>query len=287
MIILKTVVDLKNHLQQQKLEGKSIGFIPTMGALHKGHESLIKLSKADGNHTVCSIFVNPTQFNNPEDLAKYPSTVDKDTALLQATNCDALFLPSVEEIYPQGTELKKKYALGHLEEVLEGEFRPGHFQGVCQVVHRLLDVVEPDIMYLGRKDFQQCLVIKKLIELVGAKTELVMGPTQREADGLAMSSRNQRIAKDDREEAVGIYEAMYYMVTHLPKKPHTEEEFDALKSKGKDHIEDCGFDPIDYFEICNANTGKPLRKWDGATKIVVAAAAYKGDVRLIDNMELN
>ncbi len=287
MIIFKTVADLKAELAKLRIESKAIGYVPTMGALHKGHLALVAGSKAENDVTVCSIFVNPTQFNSTADFEKYPLKVEDDIKKLEATGCDILFLPSVAEVYPGGTELKKEYDLGYLEEILEGEHRPGHFQGVCQVVHRLLDIVEPNNLYLGQKDYQQCMIIKKLISLIGSKAEVNILPTTREENGLAMSSRNLRLTPEQKEDACAIYEAMYYLQTHFPKRMLSEEEFDAMKEKATAHIAEYGFDSIDYFEICNANTMKPLRKWDGSTKILAACAAHIGDIRLIDNMPLN
>src|SRR5215212_8351624 len=166
MIIFKTPDALSGHINQQKKSGKKIGFVPTMGALHEGHLSLIGVAKKPNDLTICSIFVNPTQFNNPEDFKLYPVTIEKDIEQLIRAGCDILFLPSVDEMYPAGHS-KKHYPLGRIETILEGYYRPGHFQGVCQIVDRLLDIVRPDNLYLGQKDFQQCMVIRKLLQLLG------------------------------------------------------------------------------------------------------------------------
>src|SRR5438270_8267338 len=201
MIIFKRAVDLEHYLFEQKRSGRNIGFVPTMGALHKGHLSLISRAGKSGL-VVCSIFVNPTQFNDPEDFKNYPVNIENDMELLVQSGCDVLFLPSVEEIYPAGFS-KKHYDLGPIEFVLEGAHRPGHFQGVCQVVDRLLQIVQPDDLFTGQKDYQQCMVIRKLISLVGMedRVNLVVVPTVREKDGLAMSSRNLRLNEEQRKKA--------------------------------------------------------------------------------------
>jgi pantoate--beta-alanine ligase len=208
MILFKKSTDLINHLETQRNTGKSIGFVPTMGALHKGHISLIRASKGQCELTVCSIFVNPTQFNDPKDFQKYPSTIEDDIFLLEKNGTDILFLPEVEEIYPKGTKELEHYVLGNLEAILEGQYRPGHFQGVCQVMNRLLKVVNPDLLIMGQKDYQQCKVIEKLLSLSGSKVKFQISPTLREADGLAMSSRNRLLNAAERKNAAAIYQAL-------------------------------------------------------------------------------
>ena len=204
---------LQGYLRDQKKAGKSIGFVPTMGALHEGHLSLIKSSKTKSDITVVSLFVNPTQFNNSEDYRLYPIQPEKDKAMLESIGCDVVFMPSADEIYPHGTEKLTSYELGYLESVMEGKFRPGHFQGVCQVVNRLLEIVNPTFLFLGRKDFQQCKVIERLLSLTGKSQDmqLVICPTLREANGLAMSSRNMRLSPDQRNKAAMIYEELIYL----------------------------------------------------------------------------
>src|SRR5690349_12723387 len=208
MILFKKTADLRNWLETQRSNAKMIGFVPTMGALHAGHISLIRSALIDNDIVVCSIFVNPTQFNDPKDFEKYPITLEKDIDMLEEAGCAVLFLPSVHEMYPEGTETSKSktYQLGTIEKILEGQYRPGHFQGVCNIVDRLLNKVEPDALYLGQKDYQQCMVINKLLELTSrsGKTKLVICPTLREPDGLAMSSRNMRLNETDRKTAATI-----------------------------------------------------------------------------------
>lgn len=208
MILLKKAEDLSRWLEKRRSDGKSIGFVPTMGALHAGHISLIDISKQHTGVTVCSIFVNPTQFNDPKDFQKYPITIEKDIQLLEQAGTDVLYLPEVSEIYPGGVKDLEKYDLGSLESLLEGAFRPGHFQGVCQVMRRLLEAVRPDHLFMGQKDYQQCMVVRRLLEIIRLPTLLHPSPIIREPDGLAMSSRNVRLTTEQREQATAIYQAL-------------------------------------------------------------------------------
>ncbi len=211
MILFKNGSEMAGWARQQRAAGRQIGFVPTMGALHPGHISLIEMSKNTSPLTVCSIFINPTQFNDPRDFQKYPITIENDIYLLEAAGVDALFLPETEEMYPGGTQDLEHYPLGSLETLWEGKFRPGHFQGVCQVVRRLLDRVQPHQLFMGQKDYQQCLVIRRLLDLTGSAVLLQTCPIMREADGLAMSSRNQRLTADERERAPAIYRALSWL----------------------------------------------------------------------------
>lgn len=283
MILFKKSTELHNYLDEQRKKGLKTGFVPTMGALHDGHLSLINEAKAKTDITISSIFVNPTQFNDPADYKKYPITIENDILLLESAGCDILFLPSVAEIYPNGTELKNSYDLGYLEKILEGKYRPGHFQGVCAVVHRLLEIVMPDNLYIGQKDYQQCLVIKKLIELTGM-TDLIkvnISPTLREKNGLAMSSRNMRLTNQEREKASAIYQSL----TNIKKKLSTSE-LDHLKQEAVSFLTKKGF-KVDYIEIADATNLEIANNWDGKQKLVALAAAYLSEVRLIDNVLLN
>ncbi|MEI6947759.1 pantoate--beta-alanine ligase [Paraflavisolibacter sp. H34] len=281
MIIYKKASDVTLFLERAKNQGKTTGFVPTMGALHHGHLSLIGLSQEQNDLTCCSIFVNPTQFNNPEDFTHYPITIEKDIEQLAAAGCDLLFLPAVKEIYPQGFP-QQQYDLGPIETVLEGHYRPGHFQGVCQVVDRLLRIVQPDRLYLGQKDYQQSMVVKKLIQLMGKEhqIELVVCPTIREADGLAMSSRNLRLDPEERRLALGIYKTLSYLKEQLGSHPLA-----GLKQEGKKRLESEGF-AVDYVEIADADTLQAATAFDGQ-KLVALVAATLHRVRLIDNMTLN
>ncbi len=283
MILFKKASDLRKWLDAQPKNGNRIGFVPTMGALHEGHISLIRACKKDNDITVCSIFVNPTQFNDPADLKKYPVTIEKDIEKLEEAGTDLLFLPGIEEIYPNGFDETKQYEIGYLETVLEGQYRPGHFQGVCMVVDRLLDIVQPGSLYLGQKDYQQCRVLSRLLELTdrSAKIRLLICPTLREPDGLAMSSRNMRLSKEEREKAPAIYECLQQIKNEL--RPGKTE---ILKMRSVEWLKEKGFKP-DYAEIADANNLVPMVEWDGKQKLVALIAAYLNDIRLIDNIVLN
>lgn len=280
MIIFKKAADIGIFLQQKRQKNPKTGFVPTMGALHQGHISLIESACSENDLVVCSIFVNPTQFNDPKDFQNYPITIENDIDLLEKAGCDALFLPAVEEMYPAGLENKKTYALGYLETVLEGRYRPGHFQGVCQVVHRLLTIVPADRLYLGQKDFQQCMVIRKMIELENLPVETVICPTLRETDGLAMSSRNMRLDKTAREKAVEISRTLLHIKSSLKAGDLSE-----LKTAAVEQLNRTGF-KTDYVEIADADTLELIGRWDGKRKLVALCAAFLGEVRLIDNMLL-
>lgn len=283
MIVFKKEKDLRSWLADQKKNGKQAGFVPTMGALHAGHLSLLRQCRQENAISVCSIFVNPTQFNDPSDYAKYPVTIEADIRMLEAGGCDVLFLPAVEEIYPGGAQLGRHYPLGQLETVLEGRYRPGHFQGVCTVVHRLLEIVQPDQLYLGQKDYQQCMVIATLLELTGmdSQTRVRIAPIIREPDGLAMSSRNTRLSAEERAAAPAIYRALSGIRDGLQPGDLTR-----LKQEATSLLVQQGFRP-DYIEITGAGSLEPVNEWDGQQALVALAAAFIGDVRLIDNILLN
>ncbi|MDX2046720.1 MAG: pantoate--beta-alanine ligase [Chitinophagaceae bacterium] len=281
MLLFKNIHHIQEYLQKQRASGKSYGFIPTMGALHRGHISLIEASKKENDFTVSSIFVNPTQFNDPLDFEKYPVTIEKDIQLLLQVKCDVLFLPTVNEIYPDGLQTDKNYNLGHLETVLEGKYRPGHFQGVCRVVHRLLDIIKPPVIYLGQKDYQQCMVIKKLTELSGIATGIKICPTLREESGLAMSSRNMRLNEAGKQKASAIYNTLLFLKNNIKKGPLA-----AIKEEAHAMLAEAAF-KTDYIEIADAATLEIQHEWNGKTKIVALAAAFLNDVRLIDNLLLN
>jgi pantoate--beta-alanine ligase len=280
MIIFKTAAATSEFLEAKKKAGRKIGFVPTMGALHRGHLSLIEFTKQAGELCICSIFVNPTQFNDKTDFEKYPSTIENDIDVLEKAGCDLVFLPGIQEIYPNGTESKTPYSLGFLETVLEGAFRPGHFQGVCQVVNRLLSVTLPHHLYLGQKDYQQCLVIKRLIELTHSAALPVICPTIREEDGLAMSSRNLRLNAPERKNAARIFETLSFI-----KRSVRSGYLEDLKTRGKQYLSAEGF-KVDYVEIADAGTLEPQEYWDGKLPLVALVAAYLHEVRLIDNMFL-
>ncbi|MCY7291303.1 MAG: pantoate--beta-alanine ligase [Ferruginibacter sp.] len=279
MILLKYIKDVDNAIENCKQKNQSVGFVPTMGALHDGHISLIEKSKLAHEITICSIFVNPTQFNNATDLQKYPITLEKDIDKLEKAGCDILFLPSVIEMYPVGKE-NEHYELGQLEKILEGSFRPGHFQGVCIIVDKLLAAVQPTALYLGRKDYQQCLVIKKMMADKNYNIELIICDTVREPDGLAMSSRNMRLNDTERQQAMGIIESLKIIKNNI-----APGELDYLKKITSDFLEKKGF-KVDYIEIADAQTLELQYEWDGKKKLIALVAAYLNEVRLIDNIVL-
>lgn len=278
MIIAKTIKALQIVLDEYKQAGYTTGFCPTMGALHRGHISLIEMSRAENDKTVCSIFVNPTQFNNPDDLAKYPVTIEEDVKMLEAAGCDVLFLPTTQEMYPQG-EKTLHYQLGELETLLEGFYRPGHFQGVATIVDKLLALVKPTRLYLGQKDFQQVMVVRKMMELRGHKTELKTVPTMREGDGLAMSSRNRLLDPEQRKASVIIYETLKTLKGNLAKT-----DVRSLEETAKQTLEKNGL-RVDYVSVADAATLKPVTNFEKPA--VALVAAYMGEVRLIDNILLN
>ncbi len=282
MIIFRLASQLHQHILQQKKLNKTVGFVPTMGALHKGHISLINQSKNNCNITVCSIFVNPTQFNDAKDFEKYPVTIEQDIYMLEMAKCDVLFLPSVEEIYPNETVKNKQYDLGFIETVFEGAYRPGHFNGVCMVVERLLNIVIPNQLLLGQKDYQQCIVIKRLIELMNANIDVIICSTSREENGLAMSSRNKRLSDEMKDKAKIIYQSFSKI-----KKEITTNNAVELIANARQSLLINGFDKIDYLSLASAKTLEPIELWDGNTQLVILVAAFTEGVRLIDNMVLN
>jgi len=280
MIISKRLIDIRNILGSIQIKSQSIGFVPTMGALHPGHMTLIDACKTKNDICVCSIFVNPTQFNNKQDFEKYPITLTRDIQMLEAAGCDILFIPGIVEIYPAGY-IAPHYELGILETILEGEFRPGHFQGVCQVVDRLLQIIAPNHLFLGQKDYQQCMVIKKLIELKSYPTRVITVPTIRENNKLALSSRNMRLTDPEKKKAEEISECLLTIKQEIKAGSLKE-----LKMAMQHQLTKHGF-MVDYVEIADADTLESIDVWDGKKKLVALVAAYLGEVRLIDNMLLN
>jgi pantoate--beta-alanine ligase len=283
MIVIKDIATLLSSLNNLKLLGKTIGFVPTMGALHNGHISLIATAKTQCHIVVCSIFVNPTQFNNTTDFEKYPITIEQDTELLKENNCDILFLPAVNEIYPDGTTHLKQYDLGFIETVYDGAFRPGHFQGVCNVVERLFRIVRPHKAFFGLKDYQQCMVITKLVQIMGWEQHITLQlcDTLRETDGLAMSSRNVRLMPEARKIAPIIYQTLQNIKQNIKTGSLLQLTNDANQA-----LINNGLQP-DYIDIADAQTLAPIADWNGKQKLVCLVAAFLGEVRLIDNMVLN
>jgi pantoate--beta-alanine ligase len=277
MQIFHTISTLQNFLKSQRLHGHSVGFVPTMGALHKGHLSLIETSKSQNSITVCSIFVNPTQFNNAHDLAVYPRTLEADCEMLASVGCDAVFAPSAEEMYPNLPNLK--FDFGDLERVMEGQFRPGHFNGVGIVVSKLFNIVQPDAAYFGQKDLQQCAVINRLVKDLSFSLQLNICPTLRETDGLAMSSRNRNLTSEQRSNAPAIYKALQG-ASDILKSGESSEKAKTYVSKQFSAVE--GIE-LEYFEISNFDTLQPINAFlEGKTALCIAA--FMGKTRLIDNV---
>jgi pantoate--beta-alanine ligase len=281
MLLFKRVADLQRYLNPLRDKGTTVGFAPTMGALHKGHVSLIDRSKAANDITVASIFVNPTQFNDPKDLAKYPRTAEKDMEMLIEAGCDILFMPPVEEIYPNGTTPTVKFNFGKLDKVLEGVFRPGHFDGMAQVVHRLLDIVKPNNLYMGQKDFQQASIVASMLQQAKLKTQLVVCDIFREDDGLAMSSRNTRLKPEDRAFAPLIHKTLKEASERVGIYAPTEiQRFAAAQLRAEPRFK------LEYFDIVDGRTLLPISLFEDTDFAVALTAVWLGDVRLIDNMVL-
>ena len=280
MVIFKSAKELRAFLERAENADKKVGFVPTMGALHQGHLNLISRSVEENDITVCSIFVNPTQFNNPDDLEKYPRIPEKDFQLLRHVGCDAVYFPDVEDIYPDGP-VTREYPLGHIVESMDGKFRPGHFQGVATVVHILLDNVRPHRAYFGKKDYQQLLVIRRLVEVEKLPVEIVGCPITREDDGLAMSSRNLRLDPVQRHDAAAISKALFWI-----RENTMNYSVPTLIEKGREMIEkDTGME-LEYLEIRDANNLHELTEINPSTPSRAFAAAFCGDIRLIDNVSL-
>ena len=278
MLVLETLRAVQQSLKTAIQTNKKIGFVPTMGALHEGHLSLITKAKETCDLVVASIFVNPTQFNNPADLDKYPRMPEEDAALLESVGCDFLFLPTTESIYPEGYE-HLKMDLAPLDEVMEGKYRPGHFAGVIDVVSRLFDIVKPTHAFFGRKDFQQVMIIKYMTKKLNLTIEIVVGETIREQSGLAMSSRNLRLSEQQKQQATVIYETLSFGKEMAPFLSPQEVLIEMISIIEASTLE------LEYLEIVDAETLLPLTDFwlPGATACVVA---YCGEVRLIDNLEL-
>jgi pantoate--beta-alanine ligase len=278
MEIFKQIAPLKAFLNELKHQRKSIGLVPTMGALHRGHLSLIAASKAQNDITVATIYVNPTQFNNADDLKKYPRTLDKDTQLLQEVRCDVVFCPEDQEMYPNKASLKLDF--GHLDQVMEGKFRPGHFSGVGIVVSKLFHIVEPDNAYFGQKDWQQFAVISELCEQLKFNLNLQSIPTLREHDGLALSSRNQRLTTQQREHA-GVFFNALLMAKELF---NSSQGLSEVRKKVMETVEAVPGFSLEYFEVADSKNLKLLENVSDAEQPIICIAGYAGDVRLIDNM---
>ncbi len=278
MKLIRTISELRAELDAFRKAGKTIGLVPTMGALHAGHASLVKRAVSENEVVVVSDFVNPTQFNDQNDLLKYPRTLEADCALLEKCGATLVFAPSVEEIYPEPDTRQFSYA--PLDTVMEGKYRPGHFNGVCQIVSKLFLIVEPDRAYFGEKDFQQLAIIREMVRKYPFDIQIVGCPIVREEDGLALSSRNARLTPEQRKEAVQISRALFASVDFGKSRVLRET---------KEYVEQCirrapGLE-LEYFEIVDGNTLQPVKAWDESNYIVGCITVYCGDVRLIDNIK--
>ncbi|EAY24769.1 pantoate--beta-alanine ligase [Microscilla marina] len=279
MFIFEDIIDLKNHLKVEKQQ-YSIGFVPTMGALHQGHLSLIDRAKADNDVVVCSIFVNPTQFNNVEDLKNYPKTIKEDKKLLEAHHCDVLFLPDAHTMYP--VPAKTSFSFGHLEQTMEGEHRAGHFNGVALVVSKLFHLIKPHRAYFGQKDLQQFIIIHQLVQDLLFDLEVVCCPIVREDDGLAMSSRNLRLTASQRPIASKLYEAL------MLARHSLLEGYGVSKTKQtiQNFFNDLSDLQLEYFEVVKSATLETVDSVSDTFQVSLCIAAFLGDVRLIDNVFL-
>lgn len=280
MIIFQHATDLQKHLNTQKKAGKSVGFVPTMGALHMGHMSLIERAQASTDISVASIFVNPTQFNEKSDLKKYPRPIETDIEMLHHQGVDILYHPEVTDIYRPNKSNDVEIDLGYLNEIMEGAFRPGHFKGVAQVVDILLNRVQPDQLFMGQKDYQQIAVVREMIRQRGHQTKLVMCPIIREPNGLAMSSRNRRLPPEIRSKANLLYHTLLYAKT-MQQIFHITD----LEKRCFERLNKSPFRP-EYFNIVDGKTLKEMHSRKESPEIVACTAVWAGDVRLIDNMVL-
>ncbi len=274
-----TIKETSAYLSGQKAARKTIGFVPTMGALHEGHLELMRRARKENDLLVVSIFVNPIQFNNPEDLKKYPRTLEDDMEKLKSVGCDVLFAPDADEMYPE--KVTAQYDFGGLDKVMEGIFRPGHFNGVAVVVKKLFDIVQPRRAYFGEKDFQQLAIIRRLVEMEDIPVEIVPCPIVREPDGLAMSSRNRLLTPEQRKEAPFIYQTLLEAKRrrdHICANPLRQMIINRFEGNENFRLE--------YFDIVDDKTLQPINAWNNKVGTVACVAAWLGNVRLIDNIRI-
>ena len=278
MKLVHTIQELRAELDIQRKAGKKIGFVPTMGALHEGHASLVRRAVTENEIVVVSDFVNPTQFNDKNDLLKYPRTLEADCELLEKEGAAYVFAPSVEEVYPEPDTRQFSYA--PLDTVMEGKYRPGHFNGVCQVVSKLFMMVEPDKAYFGEKDFQQLAIIREMVKQMNFPLEIVGCPIVREADGLALSSRNARLSEKERLQALSISKTLFqskeYAATHTVEETRKFVEDGIAAAEGLE---------LEYFELVDGTTLQKISTWDETNYAVGCITVYCGEVRLIDNIK--
>ncbi|MCX6234842.1 MAG: pantoate--beta-alanine ligase [Bacteroidetes bacterium] len=279
MIISKRINETKVTLDLCRKRGMTIGFVPTMGALHQGHLELVKRAKRENDYMMCSIFVNPIQFNNKSDLEKYPRETESDLEKLKKNGCDLLFMPSEEEMYPE--PVTTVFDFGQLDKLMEGQYRPGHFNGVAIVVKKLFEIIEPDRAYFGEKDFQQLAIVRHMNKTLDKPVQIVACPTVREQDGLAMSSRNTRLTPGERALAPFIYQVLQGVKNNAGKQSVAE-----LKSWVSNQFDKYPAMRLEYFAIVEMQTLTPIEKWDNSPNIIACIAVYLGNVRLIDNIVL-
>lgn len=277
MKIFEKIRDLNRFLDSLRNKGKVIGIVPTMGALHTGHISLIERCRSECDITVVSIFVNPLQFNDKNDFNNYPKTINEDTERLKQSGCDVVFIPEEKEIYPVAE--KKHYPLGKIEEVMEGKHRPGHFQGVAQVIERLFDIVKPDKAFFGAKDYQQIMIIKRTVEITSQPVEIITCPTVRERDGLAMSSRNMLLSPEQRKSATAVFFALSQAPEMLRKNSYI-----SVSEWFENYINNVPYLKSEYFKIADSESLDIVRDLIIGRTYIAFTAVYCGNIRLIDNI---
>ena len=277
MLVVDNIAQLRSYLAAARAEGKSVGLVPTMGALHEGHASLVERSVRENEVTVVSVFVNPTQFNDKGDLERYPRTLEADCRLLEGLGTDCVFAPTVEEVYPEPDT--RQFDFTPLDKVMEGIYRPGHFNGVAQIVSKLFMYVEPDRAYFGEKDFQQLAIIREMVRQMNFKLEIVGCPIVREQDGLALSSRNALLTDEQRHTALAISQSLFASVEYA--KSHTLTETKQMVEEAIAATE--GLE-LEYYEVVDGNTLQPVSSWDDTDYVVGCITVYCGKVRLIDNI---
>jgi pantoate--beta-alanine ligase len=276
MQIFKGIDSTQTFISEEKKQSKRIGLVPTMGALHRGHLSLVAKSKVENDTTITSIFVNPIQFNNPSDLSKYPRTLEQDLKLLEESGCKSVFIPAPEEMYKKPVSLSLNF--GDLDKIMEGKFRPGHFSGVGIVVSKLFNIIQPDIAYFGQKDYQQFLIIKQIVDDLIFHVQLRCEEIVREPDGLAMSSRNMRLSKDERAVAPVLFQTLMEAKEALSQKSLAQLKNDVIKKTSRAGVK------IEYLELAHRENLQILHEYDNSIPSILLIAAFVGDVRLIDNM---
>ncbi|MGV8092221.1 MAG: pantoate--beta-alanine ligase [Mangrovibacterium sp.] len=280
MLVVKEINELKTLIREKKSEGKKVGFVPTMGALHAGHLSLVEQAGKQTDFVVVSIFVNPTQFNDPNDLIRYPRDLERDLSLLDLTACRLVFAPEVKTMYPEPDT--RRFNFGHLEQVMEGKYRPGHFNGVAQIVSKLFEAVESDKAFFGLKDFQQIVIVKAMIKKLNLQIEIVPCPIVREASGLALSSRNERLTSEQRKNAAHIYR----ILTEARNKA-AQMNVKELKNWVVEQVDANEYLKTEYFEIVDDENLQSIERWDQPLNKVGCIAVFCGEVRLIDNVIFN